>query len=572
MTARPSARMTAGAWAALGVPLLAGLVWWTCAPVWQHPQLDPDDYRYLAIAAAPDASLGSGWVVENRWDHLWWVDAAPVRFFRPAVITSFRLDHALWSAGSGGFQATNVLLHALCALLVVAVLRRWWGSAPAAWLGGLVWASLACHAETIWYLSGRTETLAAAGFLGALAAQAQPRPAVRVLAPIGYALALLSKELTLALPLVALAADRCILGRGPTLGALVRADRGLYAGYAAVLVGWATLRRWALGPEGTGMLPFPYFVAPDAPGFAAHVTTQLRSYAANLVAGDLTPPFLQPAQLDAWLSPAGRWLAPVLAAALLASQVVRPAGRVLVGLGLATWLPTAPVYVSERYLELPSFAVVAALAGMVAGLARRRGAAGALVALLVAWALLQAGELARKNRVMAEVPRAPAAVAARLADLGPALRDGRPLLFVDFPGDWVHAQFLEDQLRVDWRQPAVRARVLAPMGPPWREPAPAVTPEGAARLRVRAAGALVDRREQLFPTVPLVDGTRIAGPHLGLDVTIVDGDGARARAIVADLPTPVADWHVVRFVPPAGAEPDTTPGYVILGGRFELLR
>jgi hypothetical protein len=558
--------------AVVGVPLLAALVWWTCAAVWQHPQLDPDDYRYLAIAAAPDASLASGVVVENRWDHLWWVDAPPVRFFRPAVITSFRLDHALWSIPSGGFQATNVLLHALCALLVVAVLRRWYGSAPAAWLGGLLWASLACHAETIWYLSGRTETLAAAGFLGALAAQAQPWRAVRALAPLGYAMGLASKELTIALPLVALAADRWILGRGPTLAALVRADRGLYAGYGVVLVAWAVARRLALGAEGAGTLPFPYFVAPDAPGFAAHVAAQLRSYAANLFAGDLTPPFLQPAQLDGWLSPAGRWLAPAVALALVASQLVRPAGRVLVALALVTWLPTAPVYVSERYLELPSFAVVAAVTSMLVGLGARPMAQAAFAAVLVAWGALQGIELGRKNAVMAEVPRAPAAVAARLADLGPALRDGRPLLFVDFPGDWVHAQFLEDQLRVDWSQPTVHARVLAPIGPPWTEPAPAVAPEGPARLQVRAAGALVDRSQQLFPTVPLVDGTRVARDRLGLAVTIVDGDGTRARAVAADLPTPLSDWHVVRFVPPAGAEPDTTPGYVILGGRFELLR
>lgn len=561
------ARLAAGA-GALG---LAALVWWTCVAVWQHPQLDPDDYRYLAIAAAPDASFASGWIVENRWDHLWWVDAAPVRFFRPAVIASFRLDHALWAVGSGGFQVTNVLLHAVCALLVVVVLHRWWGSALAAWLGGLLWASFACHAETIWYLSGRTETLAAAGFLGALAAQAQGRPARRALAPFGYALALLSKELTLALPLVALAADRWILGRGPSLRALLRADRGLYAGYAVVLVAWAVLRRTLLGPEGAGTLPFPYFVAPDAPGFAAHVVTGLRSYAANLVAGDLTPPFLQPAQLDDWLSPAGRWLAPALALLLLASQLVRPAGRVLVGLALVTWLPTAPVYVSERYLELPSFAVAAAVASMVAGLATRPLAQGAFVATLAAWGALQAVELERKNRVMAEVPRAPTAVAERLADLGPTLRDGRPLLFVDFPGDWVHAQFLQDQLRVDWNLPTVHARVLAPIGPPWTEAAPAVAATGT-RVQLRAAGALVDRREQLFPTVPLRDGTRVDRAHLGFTVTVVEGDGERARAIVAELPTPVADWHVVRFLPPGGAEPDTTPGYVIRGGRFDLVR
>jgi hypothetical protein len=562
-----SARLVAGA----GALALAALIWWTCVAVWQHPQLDPDDYRYLAIAAAPDASFASGWVVENRWDHLWWVDAAPVRFFRPAVIESFRLDHALWAVGSGGFQVTNVLLHAACALLVVAVLHAWWGSALAAWLGGLLWASFACHAETIWYLSGRTETLAAAGFLGALAAQAQRRPAVRALAPLGYALGLLSKELTLALPLVALAADRWIIGRAPSLRALLRADRGLYVGYALVLVAWAGLRRAMLGSEGAGTLPFPYFVSPEAPGFAAHVVTGLRSYVANLFAGDLTPPFLQPGQLDSWLSPAGRWLAPALALVLLASQLVRPAGRVLVALALVTWLPTAPVYVSERYLELPSFAVAAAVASMVAGLSARPLAQGALVAVLLWWGALQAVELERKNRVMAEVPRAPTAVAERLADLGPALRDGRPLLFVDFPGDWVHAQFLQDQLRVDWDLPALHVRVLAPMGPPWTEAAPTVAVDGT-RLQLRAEGALVDRREQLFPTVALRAGTRVDGERLGLTVTVVDGDGKRARAIDADLPTPVADWHVVRFLPPAGAEPDTTPGYVILGGRFDLVR
>jgi hypothetical protein len=36
-------------------------------------------------------------LVENRWDHLWWIaDRDPVRFWRPTVLASFAVDRAIW--------------------------------------------------------------------------------------------------------------------------------------------------------------------------------------------------------------------------------------------------------------------------------------------------------------------------------------------------------------------------------------------------------------------------------------------------------------------------------------------
>src|SRR5262249_32119241 len=145
------------------------LVLWTCLPIFGLPQLEPDDYRYLSLV--DDLRGGRvSWVaaatVENRWDHLWWIDTdAVVRFFRPTVILSFLLDDLVPGGSPAGLLATNLLLHLACCLLAALLIFRIAGSGLGAALGSLLFAAFACHAETIWYVSGRTDTLAALGFL-----------------------------------------------------------------------------------------------------------------------------------------------------------------------------------------------------------------------------------------------------------------------------------------------------------------------------------------------------------------------------------------------------------------------
>ena len=50
----------------------------TAGVVLESPRLEPDDYRYLELIreqrGEPSADLRRALVVENRWDHLWWME------------------------------------------------------------------------------------------------------------------------------------------------------------------------------------------------------------------------------------------------------------------------------------------------------------------------------------------------------------------------------------------------------------------------------------------------------------------------------------------------------------------
>jgi hypothetical protein len=87
---------------------------------------------------------------------------------RPVLAFSYVLDARVWGAtNSAGYHLTNVLLHALNALLVFAIARA---VAPAdRWIGliaGALFAIMPCHAEPISLISGRVDSLVALFYLG----------------------------------------------------------------------------------------------------------------------------------------------------------------------------------------------------------------------------------------------------------------------------------------------------------------------------------------------------------------------------------------------------------------------
>lgn len=127
-------------------------------------------------------------------------------YYRPLVTLSFALDHRLHGDNAAGFHLTNVLLHALNALLVHALVRKH-GVRPmvAAWLA-LVWALLPRLAEAGAWISGRTDLLAATGALAALLAFG-PTWQRSALSALFLGFGLLSKESALAvLPALAFTA------------------------------------------------------------------------------------------------------------------------------------------------------------------------------------------------------------------------------------------------------------------------------------------------------------------------------------------------------------------------------
>ena len=158
-------------------------------------------------------------------------DLSNIRFilthspFRPVTNASYAIDAAIWGLTPIGFHLTNVLLHGAVVLLLYIFLRTACGDARARmgdatgpqpmddWLGfggAVLFAVHPLMSEAVGYISGRSELLCGMFFISTLllARAALERGGARWLAAAVTALlALLSKEVALALPVVLLAYD-----------------------------------------------------------------------------------------------------------------------------------------------------------------------------------------------------------------------------------------------------------------------------------------------------------------------------------------------------------------------------
>ena len=113
----------------LGHLLCAVVVFWAAWPALQMPRIEGDDYRYLHHIQQLSCDNSMGFVeaatVENRWDHLWFLDEdGSVRFFRPTVLGSYGLDWLVWgNRYEFGLNLTTVLVHLACSILVGFLLK-----------------------------------------------------------------------------------------------------------------------------------------------------------------------------------------------------------------------------------------------------------------------------------------------------------------------------------------------------------------------------------------------------------------------------------------------------------------
>ena len=171
----------------------------------------------------------------------------------------------IWGLHPLGFHLTNVLAHAAVTLAVLAVARRTLDGELAAAICALgVRAAPAPHGVRELRL-GRTDVVATFFFLLAVLAYDRGRdrerwgPSAWSLA--AYLLALLAKEVAIALPVVLMAWDRLVRGDLRDRGAAWRAAPR-YAAYGAVAGLYVGLRLFALG----GLPGAREAWAPSSPG------------------------------------------------------------------------------------------------------------------------------------------------------------------------------------------------------------------------------------------------------------------------------------------------------------------
>lgn len=291
-----------------------------------------------------------------------WGDAAEFAAnWAPVHLLLHAAEWRIFGADVRGYHVTNLALHALASVLLVACFRRSQISALAALLGGAFFLLHPANVETVAWIS-EIKTLAAMALaLGALLLQ-QRRPAIAVLL---FALALLSKALAVfALP-VAIVALYC---RGSRDGVALR-DWCWIAVWLAVFAfyagpQWHTFQR--MGQTEMGLHADPLVAARTVVSFVAR-------YLAMAFGGYGLSSFHDPPRALSWFDP--WWLAGFAATCLFAVRSVQTLARrqqesVYWAWVLGGWIPISQIFpftypLGDRYLYIPMAGLLGA--GLLAG-------------------------------------------------------------------------------------------------------------------------------------------------------------------------------------------------------------
>ena len=100
--------------------------------------------------------------------------------------STFAAEHAVWGAAAIGYHLTNLLLHALNALLLIELARRSGASEPAALLGAAVFALHPIQTEAVAYVAGRTDVLMTTGALASCVLLLGDGAPWRAASPLGW--------------------------------------------------------------------------------------------------------------------------------------------------------------------------------------------------------------------------------------------------------------------------------------------------------------------------------------------------------------------------------------------------
>lgn len=132
-------------------------------------------------------------------------------FYRPVVMVTYTLDYALWGENPLGFHLTNIVFNTLAVLLVFwtakGLLRGTSYSGVVPWVAALLFAVHPTHVESVAFIAGRTDLLAAIFMLVALLAYLRfatspagtPRWTLYLGSLVSFLLSLLSKEVAVSL-------------------------------------------------------------------------------------------------------------------------------------------------------------------------------------------------------------------------------------------------------------------------------------------------------------------------------------------------------------------------------------
>ena len=136
--------------------------------------------------------------IENEGFFLSWGGEFGDMYFRPLTVLSYFTDNMIFGRNPAGWHLTSILWHLTCSWLVFLMARVTLKDEAAAFSAGYLFLLLACHSESVAWISGRTDLIATAFCLGSILAFLRKSPWALLL----YAAGLLAKESVLITPVL----------------------------------------------------------------------------------------------------------------------------------------------------------------------------------------------------------------------------------------------------------------------------------------------------------------------------------------------------------------------------------
>ena len=280
-------------------------------------------------------------------------------YYRPIAVLCNAFDVHVWHAHARGAHLTNIALHVLACLLIPWALMALGVPAAAAWPSALVFAVHPVHAESVAFISGRVDVLAA-GFI-MLAMSFAASKARWAWLGVGFAtlLAFLSKEIAVVLPVLLILVWRARASAWPKaqIAAVVLAGGVTILLRQRALDALLPTSASAVRPEGAALLPLQTLLFVAQSMFAPARLLSMEPDASRLLALRALAGAL--VWLGTW-SAAWRW-----------SAATRPALRrcaIAAGVSLFPILNVLPqeTQLSERFLYLASVFLLVPIGLLVA--------------------------------------------------------------------------------------------------------------------------------------------------------------------------------------------------------------
>lgn len=156
-------------------------------------------------------------------------------YYRPLVMLFYTFEFSLWGERPLFYHLVSILLHCTNVFLVYFLIQRLLQNRKISFLGALLFAAHPLHTETISYLPSRGDLFAALFSLAALLSFSSSRRFLEGASTLFFALALLSKESAVILPLVLFIFSKCFPGDK-------KRERRVFCLYGLILLGYGIAR------------------------------------------------------------------------------------------------------------------------------------------------------------------------------------------------------------------------------------------------------------------------------------------------------------------------------------------